>query len=1170
MRLKSIKLAGFKSFVDSTEIKFPTNLTSIVGPNGCGKSNTIDAVRWVMGESSAKHLRGESMADVIFNGSNARKPTAQAFVELVFDNSDGSLKGEYITYNEIALKRLVTRDGQSTYFLNNTRCRRRDITDIFLGTGLGPRSYAIIEQGMISRLIEAKPEELRVYIEEAAGISKYKERRKETESRMRRTRANLEQLDYLREELGRQLENLERQAAAAKKYKALREQERQYRAELQALKWKSMDSQVTGKEVAIRDLEVKLEAGIAEQRALDTAIERLRLQRTETNDSLNEIQGKYYGLGADIARIEQAIEHQKNRGSELRQSLEETIETCRETEQQLKQDNAEIEELAARQLELEPELELIQAREEESSEALVQAEETMHSWQNEWDDFNRGAQEPARRAEVQQSRIKHLDQSIERLGQRIERLQAEGETLNAGPLEQEVAELDERLEAARMSLERAEGSVTTLGSEINRQRESNNRINSELDGSRSEIQVQKGRHASLEALQQAALGEGELVAWLEQNSFGDKPRLMQSIKAHDGWEKAVETVLGDHLQAVCVDGLNAVTRVIESLKFGDLSFFERGNAAPVAVGKSDPDLQPLAGLIETDYGLSSLLDGVYACESLPLALGKRASLSDGESLVTRDGIWLGASWIRVSRDSDPQDGILKRQQELEELTSALELESDRAEELETQLEEGREALKELEYQRDEVQREVSELNSCAGDQKARLSARQVRLEQLAMRKERIGDDMSECVEQQAQEREEISDARMVLEEALVIMEADTLKREALQEHKEELRKRLADARQTAGDDRDESHRLQLQTESERTRLESVREGVERLLGQLQSSRKRRAEIEDSLQQSGDPVGEWQVELEEKLESQLQIEGDMTQTRASLGNCDHELRESNQQRLELEQATQGVRSSLEQTRMDWQGLQVERKTLGERLQESGFELDKVLQELPEDADGEQRERELERIGNRITRLGAINLAAIDEFTAQSERKGYLDAQNDDLNEALGILESAIRKIDKETRTRFRKTYDDVNEGLKTLFPKMFGGGEAYLELTGEDLLDTGIAIMARPPGKRNSTIHLLSGGEKALTAIALVFSIFKLNPAPFCMLDEVDAPLDDANVARYCRLVKEMSESVQFIYISHNKVAIEMASQLMGVTMHEPGVSRLVSVDVAEAAAMAAS
>lgn len=1165
MRLKSIKLAGFKSFVDPTTVSFPNNLSAVVGPNGCGKSNVIDAVRWVMGESSAKHLRGESMTDVIFNGSNSRKPTTQASVELVFDNSEGGLVGEYANYTEIAIRRQVTRDGQSNYFLNGTKCRRKDITDIFLGTGLGPRSYAIIEQGMISRLIESKPEELRVYIEEAAGISKYKERRKETEHRMRRTRENLERLEDLREELGRQLQHLERQAAAAEKYKQFKEEERLVRAQLQALKWKSLNDKVQGSETTIRNLEVKLEAFVADQRAMDAQIEQQREQHHELSDKFNEVQGRFYGLGADIARIEQTIQHTKERGNQLRSDLQQTIEACKQGEEQVRQDQEQLEEVTIELTEIEPQYELVKAEADAANDNLHEAEERMQLWQHEWDEFNHKANEPRQRAQVEQSRIQHLEQSVERLRDRIERLKSEQETLSAGPLEEEVAVLEERMADADLKIEDMQAAVLSAQEEMKTKRESNNQINLELDQAKSELQTLKGRHASLEALQQAAMGESDLVDWLAQNNLNSNPRLAQQVSADNGWEKAVETVLGDYLQAVCIDGLDAVTAVVSGLEKGVVSFLDTSRQPGLP---SNQALQPLADKIQGEVAAKSLTAGVYVATDLAQALALRSQLNGGESLITQDGIWIGANWMRVARDTAQEDSVLKRQKVLEETAARLEEVEARVDTLTETLTDGRELLRELEERREQSQREVTDFNRSLSDLKAQLSAKQVRLEQFNMRRERISKELDECREQQTIEQEGLGEARLVLQEAMDLMTQDTEQREGLLKQRDENKARLDQVKQAARGGKDRAHQLALQVQQLKSRQDSFKQGLERLRQQLATLQERRTGIEEQLALGDDPFVELQAELEEKLESRLLVEEELASARRTQEECEHQLRAAEKKRGEAEQSAQSVRTELERHRMEWQGMRVQRENLQGQLVESQFDLETVVNELPDEANEAEWSTELERIGARISRLGAINLAAIDEFKSQSERKNYLDSQHDDLMQALETLENAIRKIDRETRTRFKETFDKVTKGLSDLFPKVFGGGHAYLELTGDDLLDTGVAIMARPPGKKNSTIHLLSGGEKALTAIALVFSIFQLNPAPFCMLDEVDAPLDDANVGRYSRMVQEMSATVQFIYITHNKIAMEMAHQLMGVTMHEPGVSRLVTVDVEEAAAMA--
>jgi chromosome segregation protein len=1165
MRLKSIKLAGFKSFVDPTTVNFPSNMCAVVGPNGCGKSNVIDAVRWVMGESSAKNLRGESMTDVIFNGSVNRQPVGQAAIELVFDNSDGGVGGEYASYAEISIKRLVSREGQSEYFLNGTKCRRRDITDIFLGTGLGPRSYAIIEQGMISRLIESKPEELRIFIEEAAGISKYKERRKETESRMRRTLENLERLTDLRDELERQLQHLQRQAQAAEKYSEYKEEERSYKGQLQALQWRELDEQVKSLSQSIGELEVKLEAVHAEHQQVDTAIEQHRVEHTDRSDSFNQVQATYYSLGSEVARIEQTIKHQQERSRQLSEDLAQTIESLGQAESHLGDDR---DKLVAWEEEIEtlaPELDMLQEMEEASAEALVQAEEAMHNWQNQWDEFNHHAAEPRQQAEVQQSRIQHLEQVLQRVQNRSRQLEEEKIALAPGPDDGEMASLGEQLAEIEMVMEEHESSAESLVEQVSSARERSSQLSSELNEVRSSLQQQRGRQASLEALQQAAMDDGnaEVGEWLQAQQIADKPRLLEQLQVDEGWQLAVETVLGDYLQAVCVDDLGALGQLLGSLEQGQLALVEAGAEAPVS-----PDY--LASKVRSQGKAGPLLKGIKVAEDLAQAMGQRHSLSEGESIITREGVWLGRNWLRVTRLADQQGGVIQRQQQLEELEQALETSAARETQLEQEMQRTQEQLRQREEQRQVSQRELQVATRQHAEISAQLSALQAKVEQITARRERINADLLEAQEQFRHEQESIAEARQLLSQAIESMESDSQRREDLLSVRDDTRSTLDTCRQKARHDKDTSHQSAMRYQSLQTQLSSMRESIDRTNRQVSQLRERRDNLQASMSDNDNPLDGLQAELEEQLELRLKAEGELTEARQAVAEVEHKLRECEQQRAGIEHRAESVRGQLEQQRISNQTLQVQRENIQRQLSEAEQDLEEVLRSMPEEASEHEWQRQLEKIGNRIARLGPINLAAIDEYSLQSERKNYLDAQNEDLETALNTLENAIRKIDKETRNRFQETFDKVNSGLQELFPRVFGGGSAYLEMTGEDLLDTGIAIMARPPGKKNSTIHLLSGGEKALTAIALVFSIFQLNPAPFCMLDEVDAPLDDANTGRYARMVKEMSEKVQFIFITHNKITMEQAEQLMGVTMHEPGVSRLVTVDVEEAAELAAS
>ncbi|NLY59067.1 MAG: chromosome segregation protein SMC [Gammaproteobacteria bacterium] len=1165
MRLKCIKLAGFKSFVDPTTVHFPSNMAAVVGPNGCGKSNIIDAVRWVMGESSAKNLRGESMTDVIFNGSNTRKPVGQASIELVFDNSDGTLQGEYAGYNEISIRRKVTREAQNQYFLNGTKCRRRDITDIFLGTGLGPRSYSIIEQGMISKLIEAKPDELRLFIEEAAGISKYKERRRETENRIRRTHENLERLTDLREELERQLAHLHRQAQAAEKYKTWKAEERQLKAQLQALRWQGLDALTGEREHQVRSLEVALEAIIAEQRNADSEIEKRRDQHTELNDSFNQVQARYYSIGAEISRIEQAMQFSRDRQRQLQEDLQQTEQAWQEAQSHLGQDQALLADLNAELERTEPELEMAGAADEDTAAATFAAEEAQQQWQGAWEEFNQSANAPRQQAEVEQSRIRHLEQSIERFAERIKRLEEESRTLAVDGLEDEVAELAEQLAELELRSESDQQQLEELTDTLQQDRDTLSALTQELDIRRGEYQRQGGRLASLEALQQAALDQGEGVQqWLREQGLEGAALLASQLQVEQGWERAVELVLADDLQAVSLDSLEQLHSGIEDFQQGHLRLVERVQATQQQV----PTTDSLLAKVSSTLDLTPWLGNVRTAADLSQALALRGSLASHESVITPAGHWLGRNWLRFRAGDEQDTGVLARHQEMQQLQASLEQQQDQLAEGEEQLAALREGIHQLEVRRDGLQQNLARLGREQGELKAQNSARQVRLEQIHARRQRIVADLEDIRAQRSEELEQLGEARLILQDALERMATDSSRREELLAQREQVREQLDMARQQARQNKDRAHQLALRVQSVRAQLDSTGQGLERLQVQTERLAERREQLLMQLEEARGPEEDKRFELEELLERRVQAEQDLGTARQQLEQIDQQMREQERRRNQAEQQAQLIRSQLDEQRLLARDMQTRRQGLQEQLLEAGYDLQGVIATLPPEATEADWEQQLSRLDAQIQRLGAINLAAIDEYEQQSERKRYLDAQNADLEEALQTLEQVIRKIDRETRSRFKETFDKVNGGLQELFPKVFGGGSAWLELSGEDLLDTGVTIMARPPGKKNSTIHLLSGGEKALTAIALVFSIFQLNPAPFCMLDEVDAPLDDANVGRYARMVKEMSSKVQFIYITHNKIAMEMADQLMGVTMHEPGCSRLVTVDVEEAAALA--
>ncbi|MGB2180170.1 MAG: chromosome segregation protein SMC [Porticoccaceae bacterium] len=1163
MRLKSIKLAGFKSFVDPTNAQFPSNLCAVVGPNGCGKSNIIDAVRWVMGESSAKNLRGESMSDVIFNGSGARKPVGQASIELVFDNSEGRIVGEYASYNEIAIKRKVTRDGTANYYLNGNKCRRRDITDIFLGTGLGPRSYAIIEQGMISRLIESKPDELRVYIEEAAGISKYKERRRDTESRINRTKENLERLTDIRDELGRQLGRLERQAKAAEKYAEFKKQERQLTVELLALRWRDYDQSGQQQKQIIGKLELEHEKLVTERSGCDTAIEKLRADFTQTSDAFNEIQANFYKIGGEVARLEQAIEHSQQRAQELDKDLQQTEHNFTEAEQHLNADKQKATGWEAEQAELEPLLVTAQQAEKASAELLQTAETAMQQWQQSWDEFTQAAADPRQQAEVQQSKIQHVEQILRRLDERRSALATEVSSFQASPAEQEMAAVQAELTTVESKRADLDSQRQEQSAAIQSLREKEKQTAVDYNRLRSEQQTLKGREASLEALQQAAKGDESERKWLADKGLADKPRLADSVVPAKGWELAVETVLGSYLQAIAVDDVVASIDLLDDFKKGELLLISKGEAAKNSADKG----RLLSELVKAE-SVDGLLANIYAADNLSEALALQSKLSPVESVVTPEGIWLGNNWLRVARDKDATAGFLQRKQELEKIGEQLSQVNQQIDSTEQLRADSEKQLKELEQARQQLDTQYSEQQNKYTDLRSKLSGFEVQIEQYKARKQRAETELAEVESQTKAEKENLTEARKTLEQAIEKMDVDTQQREQLVQQRDQYRSALDESRHKAEQDRSQRQQLEMRQRSLTTQLESVREGIQRLQVQVERLGERREQLKAAFNIKEDPSENYKQDLENALASRLAVEEKLAQARKAVETVEFQMREQEKLRGELDQQVQQAQGKLEQQRLSAQEISTLSGTIESQISEKQGDLNELLESLEEDAAIQDWEENLQAIANRVQRLGPINLAAIDEYKLESERKEYLDKQNAELEEALTTLQNAIQKIDRETRTKFKDTFEFVNTHIQELFPKLFGGGHAYLEMVGDDLLDAGVALMARPPGKKNSSIHLLSGGEKALTAIAMVFSIFKLNPAPFCMLDEVDAPLDDANVGRYAAMLKEMSDQVQFIFISHNKISMEAANQLMGVTMHEPGVSRLVTVDVNQAAELA--
>ena len=1162
MRLKSIKLAGFKSFVDPTKVLLPGNLCAVVGPNGCGKSNIIDAVRWVMGESSAKNLRGENATDVIFNGSSSRQPVGQATIELVFDNHDRTLAGEFASYNEVSIRRKVTREGQSTYYLNGQKCRRRDVTDLFLGTGLGPRSYSIIEQGMISRLIESRPEELRVYIEEAAGISRYKERRRDTANRISRSRENLARLQDIREELGRQLETLKQQATAAEQYTELKQNERQHKSQLAALQWRELRQKLIDQRINMGRIEEQIVLQKSEQ---DTRLVQMDVQKNDLallNDSFTEQQGGFYGLGADIARLEQTIEYQQQQQKRWQADETEALEQLQRIDEACTADGNELNQLSQQQEQLELDAELASEQLFEAETHVQEKEEERQYWQLQWQQKSDQTSHLKRIIEVAKTGLQHQQQQASQARQDRQTSVSELENLsfaNEADIDLLGAQLDQQKQQQQLFKEQ----LLSLETELDALKQEERGQQEALDGQVQELGTLAGQLASLrlllaEAEQDAPDLPADWQAEVDQ-------KLVDAMQVDPQWEVAVEHVLQDWLGGYLL-GQMPDQNVGQLIAARGLTLFvpqqHQNSTKPINTHPS------LVDKVTVPFGLQGLLAHVFLADNWHEANDLLASLPIYASVILPDGLWIGHGWVRTPPREGSVTGVLGRKQQVQALSTqeaAL-----RAHQKITQdtLTQAREETVELEKTLTQT-REAQQQGQHQAQQKQQALALLQQQSQQGLAQQQ---NLQQRIQQQTQRLEDSDEEIALLQEQLgeheLALESTQLNLPDLEVDKESVETQLGQVRHEFSQKQQQVMQLQARKDSVLAQITSLGRSVERLHEQRAQWRDKQTEIEsrDGSQQQLDDGSEKSLaeQLERLLTLRVEAETKMEQGRRGINQLEQVMRQLEKQQLQQDNEIQQADRVLQDERLIERELEVNAEHIKKLMIEQNVLVEKLAEILPETIDQEQLSRLLEQCQNRIKRLGAINLVAIEEYKLQQERKAFLDLQHDEVIDALDSLEQAMQKIDKETRARFKQTFDTVNESLGSLFPKVFGGGRASLELTDDDMLSTGVTIMAQPPGKRNSSIHLLSGGEKALTAIALVFSIFQLNPSPFCMLDEVDAPLDDANVERYARLVKEMSAQVQFIYISHNKIAMEMATQLLGVTMQEAGVSRVVTVDVDQA------
>ncbi len=1182
MRLSHIKLAGFKSFVDPTEIPLPGDLVGVVGPNGCGKSNVIDAVRWVLGESRASALRGESMQDVIFNGSANRKPVGRASVELMFDNNLGKAAGQWSSYAEICIKRVLRRDGESTYHINNIHVRRRDVADIFLGTGIGGRGYAIIEQGMISRIIEAKPEELRVFLEEAAGISRYRERRRETESRLADTRENLLRVNDICQELEKQLIRLERQAEIASRFRDMEDQRLRAQSLLCCARKQEAATQRALAEKELQSLQTALDAEIASLRGAEKHLEEKRALHYEVGDSLHQAQGELYAANAEVAHIEQQIRHMR----ENRQRIAQQIGAVRS---QLERKEKQAEDAADNLNRLSAEIELAcLAREAGKKKVAVEneklplAESAFRLCQEKLAETQRNLLLVEQAAQLEESHRGHAEKNFRQLELRRTRLTAEHDAMPPPKIE-ELSHLNRETEETAAGLKHKQEMLAQTEDLLLSAEEVKEERTRKVQVLEQQIIQAEARLNALERLQNRLEGSEGLSSWLVKHQLDTSPRLWQNIQIEKGWEDALEAVLRERLNSAQLEQLEVAHEWADEPPPGKWALFEpdrigakeapKLHAGEGAGGEQAQDVPPeRKGCIPLqsyltcgNAGMQSVLDewlgGVFTVENLPLGLSQRTKLSSGEILVTREGHIITQHSLTYYAPDSQLHGVLARQREIAQIKIEADL-------LRGSLLVERSALETAEEVCHELESTASGLRHDSGRLQQRHHEAQMQALKLAQSAERTGQrrkqidsELAEIMQQAGVEASRKQDAETRLAECRIqigLLQEQVQKQKLARDTAEQVLNAQRQLAQKAAREMQEAVFHEKNCENKIAELENSIRIIDENMVEFNAHLERL-----QAEQSGFEETQLNSLLQERLTLREQREQRLAVLRNTLEDVARGLREIEQDRMTSEQKLQPLREAISQARLKEQEARITENRFGEQLKESGDAEDELMRAL-----GKTRpsalQAEINRLSEEIAGLGAVNSAALDELQSCQTRKTYLDSQSQDLEEASETLKNAIRRIDRETRERLLDTVGKVNSHLEEMFPTMFGGGQAKLILKGEEILDSGIQIFAQPPGKKNSSIHLLSGGEKALTALALVFSLFQLNPAPFCLLDEVDAPLDDTNTERFCNLVRKMSRQTQFIFISHNKITMEMAQQLIGVTMQEKGVSRVVAVEIEEA------
>jgi len=1172
MRLNQIKLSGFKSFAEPTTFQLPGQLVGVVGPNGCGKSNIMDAVRWVLGESKASELRGESMQDVIFNGSGQRKPAGRASVELVFDNADARAGGQWSTFAEIAVKRVLTRDGSSSYYINNQPVRRRDVQDVFLGTGLGPRAYAIIGQGTISRIIESRPEELRLFLEEAAGVSKYKERRRETENRLKDTRENLTRVDDILRELSNNLERLEKQAEVAAKYRTLQDDGTLKLHQLWFLKARDAAGEEQRVKTAAAEATNALEARLAELRRVEAELETVRQAHYAASDALHDRQGALAEAALEVSRLEERIRYVVDSRKRAEARLSDLQAQNSQWGERQATAVAEQEDIAERMVTADEGAETLHAQAEEQSFQLPTLEDAVRGASASANQQRGAAAQVQQQIQVLAAESRSVEEQSRQFKGRRERLASERQGLQSpdadklGALQQQAAAADEARELADARLHELQEQVGGLDEQ---RRAAQEAVNSE-----SALLAQLGaRLNALRALQEKVQTEGKLKPWLAKHGLDGLPGLWTLLHIEGGWETALEAALRERLSALAVGRLETVRAFAADAPPARLAFYSTPPAALPGKPHSLPRLADLLRLSNTDEhaGLNALLgdwlEGVYTAASIGDALAVRSQLTHGEVIMTREGHAVSPYAVSFYAPDSEQAGLLARAQEIENLDR-----QQRAQALINDDTKSRSVRLEAAYTEASLRLQGTRKEAVESQNRGhQLQVELLRLTQLAeaanSRREQLGEELAEIDAQleALEERRAIGEARF---EELDIELGN------VQQHHAELEDTVIAAERRLAEAREQQRALERQAQEARFQARSLgarRDELQRTLetasAQVAANVASGQQLELELGTLNDAAAS--AGLQTALALKLDRERALGAARSEYDELSARLRAADEQRLSLERSLDPLREQITKLQLEMQAAQLGGAQYLEQLAAAEVDMEALAVSVEQ---GSVKlwglQTEIDRIQKDINALGAVNLAALDELTSSRERKTFLDAQVADLNEAIGTLEGAIHKIDLETRDLLANTFNQVNEHFGRMFPKLFGGGNARLVMTGDEILDAGVQVLAQPPGKKNSTIHLLSGGEKALTAIALVFAIFQLNPAPFCLLDEVDAPLDDANTERYRSLVTEMSKATQFLFISHNKIAMEMAEQLIGVTMQEQGVSRIVAVDMEAAVGLA--